>query len=225
MLDAQAVLAQARQGMAPPMWQIFVGKRLNPFLVGCFATFFTLFFVAFCGIFATIVTAIVFGISSGASYAASGSPFDQIAGAAQFAPLAAVLGLAIPLTIGFLAAARAARDRRDPDPLLVVTPDGFVEYVNSRKPVIAVAFADLADLRLRINTTRTTHYNQPGNPASGSYTTTSTAVWLDLLYRDGRTVRWRQRARFGQADAVVQSIIAAHGRYAAQYGMRYQPGH
>lgn len=34
----------------------------------------------------------------------------------------------------------------DPDPLLVITPDGAIEYVNERKPLRVVNFHDLAEI-------------------------------------------------------------------------------
>jgi hypothetical protein len=37
----------------------------------------------------------------------------------------------------------------DPDPLLVITPDGAIEYVNERKPLTVVNFYDLAGITLQ----------------------------------------------------------------------------
>jgi hypothetical protein len=49
----------------------------------------------------------------------------------------------------------------DPDPLLVITPDGAIEYVNERKPLTVVNFYDLAGITLQAH------------------------------YRDGRKAKWR----------------------------------
>ena len=39
----------------------------------------------------------------------------------------------------------------DPDPLLVITPDGVVEYVDSKKPVAVVDFDSLSGINLRVS--------------------------------------------------------------------------
>jgi hypothetical protein len=39
----------------------------------------------------------------------------------------------------------------DPDPLLVITPDGAIEYVNERKPLTAVNFDDLTGITLQVH--------------------------------------------------------------------------
>ena len=39
----------------------------------------------------------------------------------------------------------------DPDPLLVITPDGAIEYTNERKPLTVVNFDDLAGITLQVH--------------------------------------------------------------------------
>ena len=39
----------------------------------------------------------------------------------------------------------------DPDPLLVITPDGVAEYVDSKKPIAVVDFDELAGISLRVS--------------------------------------------------------------------------
>src|SRR5690242_20458338 len=53
----------------------------------------------------------------------------------------------------------------DPDPLLVITPFGVVEYVDSKKPVAVVDFDSLSQIRLRV---------------TGGTSTVSTQVHLDV---------------------------------------------
>lgn len=40
---------------------------------------------------------------------------------------------------------------QDPDPLLVITPDGAVEYVNERKPLTVVNFNEPAGITLQVH--------------------------------------------------------------------------
>ena len=68
----------------------------------------------------------------------------------------------------------------DPDPLLVITPDGIIEYANERKPLTVLNFDDLAGIALQVR----------GSSFSDS-TIVTLAVWIDLAYRDGRKAKWR----------------------------------
>ena len=69
---------------------------------------------------------------------------------------------------------------QDPDPLLVITPDGAIEYANERKPLTVLNFYDLAEITLRVR----------GSSFSDS-TLVSLDVWIDLHYRDGTKTKWR----------------------------------
>ena len=91
----------------------------------------------------------------------------------------------------------------DPDPLLVITPGGVVEYVDSRKGVAVVDFDHLSSIRLRVS----------GNSFSDS-TVVTLDVWLDLHYRDGRKSKWRS-ASFARQYQVIQAFIEAYGAYRA----------
>lgn len=216
MLDPSAIITQARQGLAPASWQVYVGKRPGPLALGCCFAFFAAFFLAFCGIATTIAGAVFTSLQFGPSLSQGGQP--SLGGdipLSQIGLIVAGVGATVILTAGIFGVARGNRNKRMPAPLLVVMPEGFVEYANDRKPILAFAFADLAQVNLRIHTTTTTSYNVAGDPTSGSRTTRSTSTWLDLLYRDGRRARWSPRAGFGRRDAILQSIIAAHARAGA----------
>ena len=67
---------------------------------------------------------------------------------------------------------------QDPDPLLVITPDGAIEYANERKPPTVVNFDELAEMTLRVR----------GSSFSDS-TIVTLDVWIDLHYRDGRKTK------------------------------------
>ena len=91
----------------------------------------------------------------------------------------------------------------DPDPLLVITPGGVVEYVDSRKGVAVVDFDHLSSIRLRVS----------GSSFSDS-TMVTLDVWLDVHYRDGRKSKWRS-ASFARQYRVIQAFIEAYGAYRA----------
>ena len=100
----------------------------------------------------------------------------------------------------------------DPDPMLVITPAGVVEYVDDKKPIAVVDFDALARISLRIS----------GSSFSDS-TIVHISVWLDLHYRDGQKSKWRS-ASFASQYGSVQSFIEAYGAYQALRASGLQPG-
>ena len=98
----------------------------------------------------------------------------------------------------------------DPDPLLVITPDGVVEYIDSKKPGAVVDFGNLSSVRLRVT----------GSTFSDSIQV-RLDVWLDVRYRDGRKAKWRS-ASFADQHQAVQAFIEAYGVHQAfRNGGRY----
>jgi hypothetical protein len=93
---------------------------------------------------------------------------------------------------------------QDPDPLLVITPDGAVEYANERKPLTVVDFHDLAEITLQVH----------GHSFSDS-TLVTLDVWIDLYYRDGRKAKWRS-ASFADNLQTIQCFIEAYGAHKAR---------
>jgi hypothetical protein len=91
----------------------------------------------------------------------------------------------------------------DPDPMLVITPGGVVEYVDSKKPIATVDFDSLARITLRVR----------GTTFSDSIQV-HLDVWLDLLCHDGRKSKWSSAAFAGEYGT-VQSFIEAFGAYQA----------
>ena len=91
----------------------------------------------------------------------------------------------------------------DPDPLLVITPDGAIEYANDRKPLTVVNFDDLAGIALQAR----------GSSFSDS-TIVTLDVWIDLHYRDSRTAKWRS-ASFADNLQTIQCFIEAYGAHKA----------
>ena len=91
----------------------------------------------------------------------------------------------------------------DPDPLLVITPDGAIEYANERKPLTVVNFHDLAGITLQAR----------GSSFSDS-TIVTLDVWIDLHYRDSRKTRWRSTS-FADNLQTIQCFIEAYGAHKA----------
>jgi hypothetical protein len=96
----------------------------------------------------------------------------------------------------------------DPDPLLVVTPDGVVEFVSHRKGVQIVDFDALSGLELRVE----------GHSFSDS-TIVNLDVWLDLRFHDGRRQKWQSPA-FADDYRTVQSVLEAYGAHKFLHGGR-----
>jgi hypothetical protein len=94
----------------------------------------------------------------------------------------------------------------DPDPLLVITPDGAIEYVSERKPLTAVNFDDPTGITLQVH----------GQSFSDS-TSVTLQVWIDLDHRDGRKTKWRSTS-FADNLQAVQLVIEAYGAHKALRG-------
>jgi hypothetical protein len=99
----------------------------------------------------------------------------------------------------------------DPDPLLVITLDGVVEYISSKKPVAVVEFKSLSSVRLRVS----------GSSSSDSMHV-NLSVWLDVHDRSGRKSKWRS-ASFADQYESVQAFIEAWGVHRARPGGLNRP--
>ncbi len=64
----------------------------------------------------------------------------------------------------------------DPDPLLVITPDGVAEYIDGKKSVATVDFGSLAGISLRVNGKTFSDTASRSGWMSGSTCTTATAA-------------------------------------------------
>ncbi|MFC5144695.1 hypothetical protein [Streptomyces aureoversilis] len=89
----------------------------------------------------------------------------------------------------------------DPNPLLVITLDGVIEYMNESKPLAIVNFHDLARITLHVD----------GRSFSDS-SIVNLSVWIDLHHRDGRKAKW-QSASFADDMQVIQGFIEAYGAH------------
>ena len=96
----------------------------------------------------------------------------------------------------------------DPDPLLVITLEGIVEYVDHRKGVHVVDFNQLSGITLQVR----------GHSFSDS-TRVTLDVWLDLRFHDGRKEKWRSSA-FASDYRTIQSALEAYGAHNALRRLR-----
>jgi hypothetical protein len=96
----------------------------------------------------------------------------------------------------------------DPDPLLVITPEGVVEFVDNQKGILVVDFDQLSEVALRVR----------GSSFSDSMIV-NLEVWLDLRFRDGRKQKWRS-STFADDYRTIQSVLEAYGAYKALRGIR-----
>jgi hypothetical protein len=94
----------------------------------------------------------------------------------------------------------------DPDPLLVITSEGIVEYVNHREGLHVVDFNELSEVTLRIR----------GRSFSDS-TIVTLDLWLDLRFRDGRKHKW-QSSSFADDYRTIQSVLEAYGAHKVIHG-------
>lgn len=220
-MEPEAIVEQVWQGIVPTTWQVMRGKRRSALAAGCFAMLFTLALLFILGVGSVVLVGFLHVGSAGAADQPSAfflNPPDLISSTIVGYPATAVVGgaaLGLAVLIGISAGLIAGRDARDPDPLIVLLPDGFVEYVSHRKPIISIAYGALADIDLRVRKSTSTSINL----ATGVRTTsTSKRIWLDLRYRNGYTERWAPRANFGPRLGTCQVILKAYSRYEALQG-------
>jgi hypothetical protein len=96
----------------------------------------------------------------------------------------------------------------DPDPLLVITPEGVVEFVDNRKGLQTVDFDQLSEVALRVQ----------GSSFSDSMIV-NLDVWLDLRFRDGRKQKWRS-STFADDYRTIQGVLEAYGAHKVLRGSR-----
>ncbi len=96
----------------------------------------------------------------------------------------------------------------EPDPLLVITPEGVVEFADSRTGVQVVDFDELSGIELQIQ----------GSSFSDS-TIVHLNVWLELRYLDGRKTKW-QSSTFANDYRIIQSVLEGYGAHKVLRGRR-----
>ncbi|HLV97798.1 MAG TPA: hypothetical protein VKT82_03885 [Ktedonobacterales bacterium] len=192
MVGPEAIVQQVWQQVVPTDWKILRGRRRSAFAVGIRAAAWTCAALVLLTLAAVVLRAAPVGRSSPladvpATFA--GYPTLAVVGAAVVA-LALLVGLSVVITV-------AIRNAGDHDPLIVLLPQGFVEYANRRKPTIGVLYAALASVEYR---------GQNARQRRGR-------LWLALFFKDGRKERWRPRADFGPPARLFEAITKAHALY------------
>ncbi len=191
MFDPQAVIDQAMLGETPANWEVFHGKRPSPLSMGCFFAFVLALFVGVFAIIALLVTQLVFNL------------FQAHVSVTSFIPVVGLIILVIVVLAGLWGYSTGKKDERDPDPLLVVTPEGFVEYFLSRHPLKAVSFTELDTIMVQMSAN-----------IRRNMSITRLRVWLELHYPDGRVVKWKPKGMYGDdEDLITQSIATAFTDY------------
>jgi hypothetical protein len=187
-LDPNQVVQQIWRGDYPASWRVFVGEESNR--VSNFLT--ALLVVIAVPLFCILVNGSVVLLIEAAKQ--GGFPYM----ATLF--VIVVLGVLVALCILAFRAIKRYRSKQ-PKPMIVVMPDGVVGY--RRKKVWAVAFADVAHMQLRAETTVST---------PTSYTST---IWLDLIYQGGQ--RGECFIEIAPQEMIAQNILEAHTAFRLQY--------
>lgn len=192
MFDPQAVINQAMLGETPADWEVFHGRRPGPLSMGCFFAFLIFMIVGVFSTVALLVMQLVFNL------------LNNHISVTSFIPVVGLVVFVMLLLAGVWGYSTAKKDARDPDPLLVVTPDGFVEYYLLRHPLNAIHFAELKTImvQVRANIRR-------------NMSITRLRVWLELHHPDGRVERWKPKGMYGEdEDLITQSIATAFDEFA-----------
>ncbi len=192
MFDPQTVINQAMLGETPTDWDVFHGKRPSPLSMGCFFAFVIPLFVGVLALVALLLTQLVFNL------------LHVPVSVTTFIPVIGLIILVIVLFAGLWGYSTGKKDARDPDPLLVVTPEGFVEYFLSRHSLNAVSFTELDTIMIQMSAN-----------IRRNMSITRLRVWLELHYPDGRVERWKPKGMYGEdEDLITQSISTAFTEYA-----------
>jgi hypothetical protein len=191
MFDPQAVINQAMLGETPADWDVFHGKRSSPLSMGCFFAFVIPFFVGVLAIVALLLTQLVFNL------------LHVPVRVTTFIPVVGLIILVIVLLAGLWGYSMGKKNARNPDPLLVVAPEGFVEYFLSRQFLNAVSFTELDTIMIQMSA-----------KIRRNMSITRLRVWLELHYPDGRVERWKPKGMYGEEeDLITQSIATAFNDY------------
>jgi hypothetical protein len=95
---------------------------------------------------------------------------------------------------------------QDPDPLLVLTPEGAVEYINSKHNLAVVDFFTVRDIALKVS-----------GSSSRDSMLVSITMWIDIYYVDGSKGKWSSKASYDQSYRLFQSFMMALGMHWALY--------
>jgi hypothetical protein len=216
--DPQAIISQAKSGAVPSTWRVLrpvPGYPVRSAFAGGCLTLFAVFFLSICG--AIVVSANV-GVAlinqTNISGGSLGFPANVSSPTFGSLPGIAAGGAGVALLLVLLVALLSARYAvsRIPYSYFVFTPEGAVQSTGP-STILAMDYATLDLINLRIAVRTTTSANLNGGMAS-----TSVSKTAELHYRDGHTQRWKPAPRFGLTDSIVQRLINGLQAYQQQTG-------
>lgn len=136
------------------------------------------------------------------------------------------LALLAAIIAGLGTARQNRQDRADPQPLVIVLPEGWVHYIKRSDVTQAIAFSELKHLRKsrapsqgEVTTLAdlqkgTRHSRRPSTKSRGS--TSQAGHSLEIAWRDGDREDWEPHPCFDQPEAICQAILAAYQDYVAR---------
>jgi hypothetical protein len=219
MAGPEAIIEQVWHQIVPTDWKIIRGRRRSAFAIGRAAAAWTGAASVLLVIAAAVISAALRASASGRQRSSLSdllaASSTTLAGYPALA-VAACAALALTLLAGVVVTVITARRHAgDPEPVIVLLPQGFVEYVSQRQPIIGVLYAEVAAVDVRQRNNRRIQGYQAGEQLQLAARGKS---WLDLRYHDGRQERWRPRADFGPPGRLYEMIIKAHALYVVLYG-------
>jgi hypothetical protein len=106
------------------------------------------------------------------------------------------------------------RTASDPVPMLVLTPEGVIEYLSERVPPRQLPFDELAEISLQVRGRASGAASLSARPVERALAPVRADVWIDLHFRDGEKSRWRT-VSFGSNLEIIQAFIEAFGAHKA----------
>lgn len=182
MLDANTVLANIRCGDIPKSWHVYHAKQSPLVLKGIVVGLLTLLF-----------SAIIMGVNI-----VLGGPRLNV-------------GLIVLVSVVVGLVTWMAQWRRAKDAVLVIMPDGFVQYTGSQTP-FAVSYTELKNMDVQVQSRVNLGYT-----CSLVIRTRDeiSAIQLKLSYPDGRVVVWSPAKVFGPSLDIAPYINEGYVQYFA----------
>lgn len=214
MQDPKSIIEQARSGHVPQTWRVIRPRGSYPVLAAVRA-----FFLTLAALFAAFVILLMLGIAGPAIFGSltnTSSAPPWLEGLLDFLYSYGLVVIPVGVAAIFVAAvgiagARAAGNM--PYSFIILTPDGLVQSL-APNAITVLDFAAIDEITRLLWVSTTTY--------QGGGSSSSTAMFATLHYRDGRTKRWRPNwrfiTRFGSDQDFVERLINAHERYRAQIG-------
>ena len=182
MLDANTILATIRLGDVPKSWHVYHAKQSPLVLKGIVV-----------GVLTLLLSAIIMGVNI-----VLGGPRLNV-------------GLIVLVSVVVGLVTWLVQWRRTMNAVLVVTPDGFVQYTGSQTP-FAVSYAELKNMDVQVSGRTNLGYT-----CSLVIRTRDeiSAIQLKLHYPDGHVVGWSPAKMFGPSLDIAPYINEGYVQYFA----------